>query len=355
MKTLKRYKKILLLLILVGGFIAWQKFSNNPKIQTVAVKNVTPEKRVVVKTVSASGKVKSVKEADLSFPSSQKITNIHVNENESVEAGKLLANIEGSNLYQTAQSYKDARDIAIRQKELFEKNRDANEKSLGGEDQYNIKLREYNEEISRASALYSAQWSLLRNTALHAPFAGTVIDVTKNSGEIASAGEVIFKIADLNDLYFELDIDQEDFGQLRNGMEATLELDAYPNTEFKAVITELPLFVNTDVNSSFTAKAIFKDSLAQKPFLGMTGDIKIHTESTQQEVDSLYYDEIYSDDEYDAYVWVLDKDVLSKQPIEIGLEGDIYTELKQQVDKQIVVPVSSDAEIRDGYKAKVVK
>jgi RND family efflux transporter MFP subunit len=353
----KSYKKILLAILVIVLIIGWQSASNNPKVQTVAVKTSTPQNRVVTKTVSASGEIKSRNQADLSFPVSQKVTNLFVTENEFVKKGQLLATVESQSAAQTAQAYKDARDIALRQKELFIKNRDTEEETLGGKEQYEIKLRQYDEEISKATASYNAQLALVKNTALYAPFDGTVVDVAKTVGENATAGEIIMKVADLDQLYFELAIDQEDFGQLKNGMNATVELDAYPNYDFNAEIVELPLYVDTAANSTFTAKAHFKDINPEGnlPFLGMTGDIKIQSKSTESEVSSLYYDEIFSDDEYKAYVWTAENGVISKLPIEIGLEGDIYTELKQNIDKQIVVPVSNDAEIRDGYKAKIVK
>ena len=39
----------------------------------------------------------------------------------------------------------------------------------------------------------------------------------------------------------------------------------------------------------------------------------------------------------------------------LGLEGDIYTEVKTEINKQIIAPLTSDIEIKDGYKAKIVK
>ncbi len=348
-------KKILLSILLIFVIFSWWKFSNKSSVKTIAVKNVEQKKRIVTKTISASGEVKSEEEANLSFPLSQKIISLKVNEGDTVRAGQLLAVVENQNIVQTAQSYKDARDIALRQKELFERNKDDNKNQLGGEEQYEIKLREYNEEISRASAVYNAQLSLLKNSYLYSPIEGTVIDVTKVEGELASPGETIIKVADLNKLYFELKIDQEDFGELRVGMPATIVLDAYPNKDMSASISQLPVFVDSTANNSFIAKSNFKDTSEIKPILGMTGDIRIQTLVTDHEVNSLYYDQIFSDDQNKNYVWVLDKDVLKKYPVEIGIEGDIYTELKQDIDKQIVTPISDDIEIKEGYKAKVIK
>jgi RND family efflux transporter MFP subunit len=352
MKSLLKRKKLIAGILIVVIIVLFVRSGNSAKSKTVPMRKLSVENRTVVKTVSASGEVKSVNQADLSFPAGQRITSVNVKKGDVVKKGTLLATIESQGIYQTAKSYKDARDVALRQKELFVRNEDSNKDLLGGEDQYNIKLREYDEAISQAEASYNAQYAALRNTALYAPFEGTVIDVTKDIGETTTAGEVVIKLADLSKVQFEIGIDQEDYGQLKNGMTAQINLDAYPNYSFSGTVNEIPLYASS---SSFTAKVDFDNVSDKKPLLGMTGDVKINSMSTEGDVKSLYYDEIYFDEQDKPYVWVEDGGYITKFPIEIGLEGDIYTEVKTDINKQIVAPLTSDIEVKDGYKAKIVK
>lgn len=352
MKSLLKRKKLIFGILLLIVVILFVRSGNSAKSKTVPVRKLSVENRVVVKTVSASGEVKSINQADLSFPASQRIIQIAVKKGDNVKKGAFLASLDSQGIYQSAQSYKDARDIAIRQKELFERNEDSNKDTLGGSDQYNIKLRELEENISQATAAYNAQLSAVRNSYMYAPFDGTIIDVTKEEGETSTAGEIVIKIADLSKIQFEIGIDQEDYGQLKNGMSAEISLDAYPNYKFKGKVNEIPLYASS---SAFTAQIDFEPNSEKTPLLGMTGDVKIASESTPNEVKSLYYDEIYFDEEDKPYVWVVDGEYISKFPIEIGLEGDIYTEVKTDINKQIVAPLTSDIEVKDGYKAKIAK
>ena len=351
MKSLVKYKKLIGLVLLLSLVFFLTKSSFVSKGKTIPVRKLYLENRIVVKTISASGEVKSSNQVDLSFPVSQRITSISVKKGDLIKKGFLLATIENQSILQTVKSYKEARDIDLRQRELFERNRESNEDSLGGSDQYDIKLREYNETVSQAEALYNSQLATIRNTYLYAPFEGTVIDVTKEVGETTTAGEIVIKLADLSKLQFEIGIDQEDYGQLKNGMSAEINLDAYPNYVFKGAVYEIPLYAD---GSAFVAKVSFNDADKQ-PLLGMTGDVKIASASSESEVKSLYYDEIYFDEQDKPYVWVEENGYISKFPIEIGLEGDIYTEVKTEINKQIIAPLTSDIEIKDGYKAKIVK
>lgn len=352
MKSILKRKKLIGLFLLLLIILLIVRSGSTTKSKTVPMRKLNLENRVVIKTVSASGEVKSVNQADLAFPASQRITAVLVKKGDTVKKGALLATLENQSIYQTAKSYKDARDIALRQKELFERNKNDNTDTLGGSDQYNIRLREYDEDVSQAEAQYNAQLATLRNTYMYAPFEGTVVDVIKDAGESAVASETIIKIADLTKLQFEIGIDQEDYGQLKNGLIAEINLDAYPNFTFNGAVSEIPLYANS---SSFTAKVDFDATGDKNPLLGMTGDVKITSTTTGSEVKSLYYDEIFFDEQDRAYVWVVENDYISKFPIEIGLEGDIYTEVKTDINKQIVAPLTSDIEVKDGYKAKIVK
>ena len=53
------------------------------------------------------------------------------------------------------------------------------------------------------------------------------------------------------------------------------------------------------------------------------------------------------------YVWIVENNTLVKLPIEIGLEGDIYTQVKTDLsNKEIVVPLSSGDKVEEGAKVK---
>lgn len=355
MKRIFKHKKLIIIGIVLLLAVLFLRSSGLSQVKTAQVKKVSVINNVVTKTVSASGTVKSPNEADLSFATGQKIANIYINKGDLVKKGQLLAMLDTQSNLQTAQAYKDARDIALRERDLFLQNMQANIKSSGGQDQFDTKLREYNEKISQAESTYQAQLAIVKSANIYAPFAGTVIDVTKKIGETATPGEIVIKLADLSVLDYEADIDQADYSQLKQAMPADISLDAFPDYTFKGKVTYLPLYADGSSNNSFTIKISFTDLTDKLPLLGMTGDVKIITSSTTTEVPSLYYDQIYTDEQSKPYVWVYDNGYVSKYPIQIGLEGDIYTEVKSKIDKQIIVPLTSDIDIKDGYKAKIVK
>ena len=86
----------------------------------------------------------------------------------------------------------------------------------------------------------------------------------------------------------------------------------------------------------------------------MTGDAHIIVDSSENAA-SLVYDEIFFDEEDKPYIWVVKNNRLLKKYIDIGLEGDLYTQITSEIEEEVVVPISDDAEIEEGYKVKIVQ
>ncbi len=344
--------KVIVTLVLIALVFVYFIFLRD-KTPEIAVRQVQLQNRTVTKTVSNSGFIKSNNDADLSFQTLGKIQKIYVNEGDTVEKGKLLAQLDNQSLVQTVNAYRDARDIALRTRDLFVHDMYSNIKSLGGETEYNIKLRQYNEQVDQAESNYLAQQALLRNTYIYAPFSGTILDITKTEGETATASEMIVKLADLDNIVFEIMVDQEDYGMLKNDQEVEITLDSYGNKKFKGNIVDLPKYIQNN-ESSFAVKIRVEQEDNYNMLLGMKGDAYVVLASTNQDVPSLEYDQVYYDTSKNPYIWTVREEVLYKQPIEIGLEGDIYTEVKSQIDGPIVVPVKDSDKLSEGYKAKIV-
>lgn len=346
----KRIRSIIfVVLILLGIFVYFNKRTSI----TVLVRSVKIENREVRKTVSASGVVKSSNQADLSFSATGDVIRLNVKENDTVKKGQLLAYMDSSSLNKTIQSYKDARDIRIRQKDLFVEEKDANETLLGGEDSYKIKLREYDESISQAEAVYQAQLAMLSNYSIYSPIDGTVMAVNYKEGEVAIAGSPAITVANLDDIVFEVVLDQEDYGSIHEGQDVEIELDAYDSDVFNGKVTSLPLYADT-TRGGFVVKSNF-ESNGKSARVGMTGDAFMITAKTQESVPSLVFNQISYDESDNPFVWIVEDNKVKKYPIEIGLEGDIYVEVKTDLSgKNIVVPATENLDIKEGFIAKVI-
>ena len=357
---MKFFKKIIkptkFLLILGAGVLLARYGLFKDSIGSTTVRQIEPQKVIVSKSVSALGEVKSSKDAMLSFTTSGTISHIAVEKGQELQAGQLIASLINPEAEHTIQAARDTRDIALRDKDSFlEKYKKKSARDLlGGENQYQIQLRMLDEAISRTEANYQAALATYSRNYLYAPFAGRVLDVYKTKGEVAAATEPIIKLAK-DDLIFEVSVDQSDFGLLKEGQEVELFLDAYANQKFSGKISTLPKYANGGINPSFTVEIAFDDPTNQV-LLGMRGDVKIIVDSTEGEVTALLYDEVLFDAEEKPYIWIVEDGYIEKFPVEIGLEGDLYTEIKTDIsDKVLVAPFNNNIQLEQGFKAKIQK
>jgi RND family efflux transporter MFP subunit len=349
--VLIKYFKMLLPVLIVSA-ILWFFFIRE-KNNTVSVRKVELKNRVVARTVTASGSIRSNSEAELSFQTAGKIVKINVKEGDEVKKGQLLAYLDSTYQNETVQYYKDALDIKIRQKELFLDDYKANKTLYGGDKRYNMKLREYEEAVSQAEAAYQAQIAIVSNLYIYAPFNGIAIQVSKNSGETATIGESVITVADLKDLLFKIKVDQEDFGLLKKRMAAEVKFDSYENEVFIGKVLALPYYANTSTEQ-FDIEIKVASKKGKPLILGMKGDAYIILETSGGEVPSLTVDEVSYDESDNPYVWVLENGKIKKQIVEFGIEGDVFIEIKNVIDKPILVSTKETQKMIEGYKAKII-
>lgn len=344
---MKKAVLILIPVILILGVIIYSRASS----KAVVVEKATSDKQVVAKTISASGEVTSNYLYELSFEGLGRINQLNVKKGDVVTKNMLLASAVSISDYNDIQSLRDTLDIAKRDKDVYVELYDTKRSSVGGENEYEANVRRLDEYISRAQANYNSALNSLSRLRITSPIDGTVVDVLKEQNEVASVGQTVIKVADLSSLVFEVLIDQEDFGLISVGDEVEIILDSYKDKTFKGVVSTLPLFAQEtgdfEVNISITE--------TDKPILlGMKGDATVKIDQTSGEVTAVSFD-LLNEDDNGYFLWIDDNGILKKKKIEIGLEGDFYTEVKTNLDGIVIVVPEQDSEPVEGLKVKYAK
>lgn len=244
------------------------------------------ERRTLVETVSASGKIQPETEVKITSEVSGQIIALPVKEGDRVNQGDLLLQIN-PDLYEAAVN----RGMAALN---TSRSNLANAKARGAQARAQFQVQELNYErsqklfnqgaISQSEwdnaqssyqvaqaeveaadqsvksaefAIQSSQATLkeaqdnLRRTTIVAPQDGTVTALTKEVGETVlgnqmMAGETIMKISQLGLMEVNVEVNESDIVRVALGDTATVEVDAYQDEVFKGVVTEIG---NTALNS----------------------------------------------------------------------------------------------------------
>lgn len=305
---------VLLVVAVVGKNKGW--FGSGGALD-VAVEKVT--KRDVIETVTASGKINPHTEVKLSSEVSGEVIQLNVKEGDSVKQGQLLCvinpNIYQALVTQSAASVNQMKaNVAssnaslIQAKVSMDQAKKSYERSITLHDQkviadadfeqsklsYDQAAANYQTAVQQDSAavftVKSAEAQLsqaednLKKTSIYAPMSGVVSLVNIKLGErvvgtAQMAGTELIRIADLNYMQAEVDVNENDVLRISLGDTADIEVDAYVNKKFKGVVTEISYsstvatqsVVSTSQATNFTVKIkLLKDSYADliKPQIG---------------------------------------------------------------------------------------
>jgi HlyD family secretion protein len=266
-------------ILLVVAVIVMAKLGVFGKEEGIKVTAENAEKRTIIEVVNASGKVYPEIEVKISPDISGEITELYVQEGDTVKAGQLLARIY-ADIY-TIQ--RDQANFGVEQSRSQVGNAKASLEALQAQmDQaqksYDMQLALYKDKvisknefnaaeaaIKSAKANYdagvqsikgvsasvqSAQATLSRankdlgRTAITAPMDGVVslLNVKKGekvAGNSFNIGTEMLRIANMDKIEVRVDVGENDIPKVKLGDSAVVTIDAYGDKKFRGVVTQI--------------------------------------------------------------------------------------------------------------------
>lgn len=208
------------------------------------------ELRNIVQKVNASGKIQPEEAVQITSTITGWITEITVVEGDTVKPGQHLISIDEKQIrptYNNAVSQVKSSEANLKKVKaqmdrtvsLFSEKLISQQELEQVEASYQIATSQA--EQSKANLL-SAQ-DQLSKTRLTAPKYGIVISITKEEGEMAVGGMfnpgVLMTIADLSRMEVEVDVNENDVVNIEVGDTTEIEIDAYPDTLFYGLVSEI--------------------------------------------------------------------------------------------------------------------
>ena len=249
LKTLKKKKvwiPLLILALTATGFI----ISRNNAGEEIIVETEKVQRRNIVHKVNASGKIQPEEEVQITSTITGWITEITVAEGDTVQPGQHLISIDEKQYrprYNQALSQVKSSEATMRKvqsqmdrtKTLFSQNLVSKQELEQLEASYQIALSQ--EEQAKANLL-SAEDELSK-TRLTAPKYGIVTSLTKEEGEMALGGMfnpgVLMTVADLSHMEVLVDVNENDVVNIDIDDTTEIEIDAFPDTIFYGVVSEI--------------------------------------------------------------------------------------------------------------------
>ena len=231
----------------------------------ILVETTKAEIRNVTQVVTASGKVQPETEVKISPDVSGEIIYLGVMEGQQVEKGLLLIRIRPD--FYEAQFAKATAGVSQAQAGLsragadllkaeldMERTRELHERNVVAQAEYeqsktvldiahaNLDAAGY--QVAAAKAQQSEAAENLARTEIFSPMTGTVSMLNVELGErvvgtVQMAGTELLRIARLDHMEIEAEVNENDVVNITLGDTARIEVDAYPGQAFRGVVTEI--------------------------------------------------------------------------------------------------------------------
>ena len=320
---------VLVVVAVTGNKLGW--FGKSDVVK-VAVEKA--EKRNIIETVSASGKVQPEVEVKLSAEVSGEVVELHVKEGDVVKKGQLLCKVRPDILqsgYDRAVASLNSQRAALastqqqlRQSEAnftniearYKRNQELFSKKVISAAEFDAVKAEYMGAkaslesvrqnvvgarfgVEQSTAVVKEASANLARTTIYAPVDGVISKLSVELGDrilgtVQMAGTEIMRISNLSAMEVSVDVNESDINRVSIGDLADIEIDAFQSQKFKGEVTEIASSSNvvgtsTDQVTNFTvkvrilpesyAKLLRADSDNPSPFRpGLSATVDIQTE-----------------------------------------------------------------------------
>lgn len=170
--------------------------------------------------------------------------------------------------------------------------------------------------LADANASLASARSVLAQTIIHAPIAGTVYNITVGRTEFAEQGKLLLEMADLSKLRIRAYFDEPEIGRLAVGQPVSIKWDAKQGVTWRGEIERTPITVVT-YGTRTVGETLIKLLDEDRQLLPNTTVTVTVTISNQQHVLSVPREALYTENGKN-YVYKVAGDQLVRTPVNAG-------------------------------------
>ncbi|CAK0781718.1 HlyD family secretion protein [Gammaproteobacteria bacterium] len=311
--------------------IAWRLWGPIP----VIVEH--PQRGPAVQAVYATGNVEPPVLIPIAARSAGHLVAVHVDEDDRVTQGQVLARIEDADLQQSVEELESrarfARDQYHRTQSLFE--------------------RKLSSSLDRDRTL--SDWQAAKAVAerarvqraymtLTAPVAGHIVRRDGEVGQLVAAHQTLFYLACCGPLRITTDVDEEDILLVRPGQRVLIRAAALPDKTLEGRVAALTPRGDTSTRSYRVRIALEGETPLR---VGMTAEINILV--TQREQALL----VPATAVAEGKLWVVREHLLHHQAVEVGIQGELRIEILSGLTDDDLLAAHPMPDFREGRRVRL--
>ncbi|KAF9659975.1 efflux RND transporter periplasmic adaptor subunit [Tenacibaculum mesophilum] len=237
-------------------------------VQTTVIGNVMSADN----TITLSGKIAENEKSNAVQVSyfAGRIERLNVNfTGEKISKGQLLATVYSPELVKAQQELLTAASVKENQPALYKAVRNKLKLWKLSENQIN--------QIEKTG-------KVKENFPVYATVSGTVSEKLVEQGDYVSQGQVLLKIANLNSVWANFDVYENQISNFKVGQNISITTNAYPNKVFNAKVSFIDPIMNPETRT-ITMRAVLNNNKGKfKPAMFVTGKVEATGKQTEQQL-----------------------------------------------------------------------
>jgi RND family efflux transporter MFP subunit len=320
-------------LAIAAAIWSWRAF-RGPEVTFVA-----PARGTAVEIVYATGAVEPVRWAKVASVIRDRIVEICDCEGKAVTKNEVLARLDD----------KEQRALLeeLRAREEFAKKELSRQADLVDRGITTPQAHEkVSMELRTVQALILAQMEKLDDRTITAPIDGVVLRRDGEVGEIAEAGQVLFRIGVLRPLQVVAEVNEEDILRVAVGQTVLLRTDAFSGQRLEGTVREITP-MGDPVAKTYRIKVALPDDTPLKPGMSLEANV-----ITREKPGALL---VPADAVQGTTVYAVEGSRLKKRPVEIGIRGTRAVEILSGVTENDRVVSPAVTGLADGLRVRATK
>ncbi len=328
----KRRLIILAVIVLVIAAGAWWRYGRGPQVGSVAAARGT-----AVEIVYATGGVEPVRWAKVASVVRDRIVEICDCEGKAVKKGDVLAKLDDRQAQAGLKELKAREEFLLREmarvSELITRN-------IATTQSY----ERASSDLRQVQGLISVQTEKIADYTIVAPMDGVVLRRDGEVGEIAEAGQILFRIGVPQPLQVVAEVNEEDIPRVALGQLALFRTDAFPGQRLEGKVREITPMGDIAAKT-YRVKMALPDDTPLKPGMSVEANIV-----TREKPNALL---VPADALKDNAVFVLDGSRVRKREVSVGIRGTRAVEVLSGLaeGERVASPAATD--LTDGARVRL--
>jgi len=249
-------------------------------------------------SAEATGTVEPVREVEVKSKASGEIQRLMVDIGDVVEPGALLADVDPRDVQNRFDQTEADLAVAEARMEIGQAQLERSDQLLAAQvitpqEHESARLEFANSQASlvRAQTNFVLAELQLNDVRIRAPMAGTIIQKNVEEGAViqsasgnVSGGTTLFIMANLAEMQVRTLVDETDMGALKPGMEASVNVEAFPDRTFRGIVDKIEPQAEVVQNVTMFPVIVSIDNRAGLLKPGMNAEVEVFVDEARNVV-----------------------------------------------------------------------